>query len=156
MKYKQLFWYFSALQAEEAFHCLASNTKYIMVPNSTVAKVSLVSPCYPEDYYTRSNCEFREACFIAMDKIPNNRWVGVFVTKSNPFSVQNTDTVTAKLNDERIPMNVSISGLQLNYVSTQYKRLSILHHRTNSPALQLNQLIQNFKLDVKGMCNKLK
>ena len=110
-----LFIFVDHLHVRQSFNCTTFGSIIdIENTNSHLRSISLLSPCYPYDYY--SNCRYGSMCFIRVHNIQNYLWIGVFAAEN--ISVTNaTDLLTIRGDQEYL----LIRNIRYVYPSLSYR-----------------------------------
>ena len=139
------------------FNCPShrTNTIYLYHSDFGCRSVSLLSPCYPEDYRT---CNYSNTCYIRSQEFPSNTWVGVYLDEDSSVS-DSQDRIginNGGTSSERT-IEYSLNSVKPGLFYHRFQdlvveqilsfRLSILRRYQ----LPINSDVQKFKLDLKSM-----
>ena len=139
------------------FNCPShrTNTIYLYHSDFGCRSVSLLSPCYPEDYRT---CNYSNNCYIRSQEFPSNTWVGVYLDEDS--SVSDSQDVIRIYNGgtsgERA-VQYSLNSIKPGLFYHRFQDLvakQVLSFRftfKRSDQLPVNSNVQKFKLDLKSM-----
>ena len=139
------------------FNCTSQKNNTIFLYHNVFGyrSVSLLSPCYPEDYRT---CNYSNICYIVSGEFPSNTWVGVYLDEDSSVSdsqdrirILNYGTSSEKTIE---PLLNSVKpGLFYHRFQDliTLQRLSFRFTFKRSDQLPVNSNVQKFKLDLKSM-----
>ena len=63
-----------------------TNSIYKSYNEFNFKSVTLLSPCYPDDY---NSCNKAKYCYIMLTELPNNTWIGVYLNEASSVSDPN-------------------------------------------------------------------
>ena len=139
------------------FNCTSQSTNTIELYHNDngYRSVSLLSPCYPEDYRT---CNYKDTCYIRSQQFPSNTWIGVYLDEDSSLS-DSQDIIHINNGGTRSEKTVeySLNSIKPGLFYHRFQDLvveQILSFRLTIPQryqLPVNSDVQKFKLDLKSM-----
>ena len=124
--------------------------------------VTLLSPCYPDDYRT---CNYSKACYIRLNKVPSNTWIGVYIDEvsSAPDSRDRLDIQYSNQNWTQYPLKSATQGLLYHVYQDDGESKMLLCNfartsrapTTPDPLTTPDALVEKLKIDIKCKYVKL-
>ena len=65
-----------------------TNSIYKSYNEFNFKSVTLLSPCYPDDY---NSCNKAKSCYITLTELPSNTWIGVYLDEASSVSDSNDE-----------------------------------------------------------------
>ena len=134
------------------FSCSSNGTNTIVrsFDEFNFKAVTLLSPCYPDNYRT---CDYSKACYIRLNDVPSNTWIGVYIDEVSPVSISD-DRLELRYSDNnwtRYFLRSAKQGLLYHVYqdNQESETLGCLFVHTPEALTTPDTLVGKLKIDIK-------